>query len=117
MCSPVTPRTGEHDTSTSGGPMSSADWYFAQADHLRGRADACQQLARRLDGAAVFELRRYSGDTTWQGPVAIEFDDRLAFHCLRLQSAIDQLRVDAVGLSAEADDLERRGTYLQAVGG
>lgn len=97
--------------------MSSADWYFAQANQLRRRADACLQLAHRLDGAALFDLRRYSGETTWQGPVALEFDDRLAFHCARLQEVIDQLRVNALGLSAEADDLERRGAYLLGVGG
>lgn len=96
--------------------MSSADRCFAQADQLRGRADACLQLAGRLDGAALFDLRRHSGEATWQGPVAIEFDDRLAFHCARLDDAIDQLRVNALGLSAEADDLERRGAYLLGLG-
>jgi hypothetical protein len=96
--------------------MSSADWYLDQADRLRGRADVCLQLARRLDDTAVFDLRRDSGETTWQGPVAIEFDDRLAFHCARLLGAIDVLRVDAVGLSAAADDLERHGAYVLAVG-
>src|SRR5262245_6077934 len=96
--------------------MSSADWYFDQADRLRARADVCLQLARRLDDAAVFDLRRYSGEATWQGPVAIEFDDRLAFLCARLLDAIDLLRVDAVGISAAADDLERHGAYLLAVG-
>jgi hypothetical protein len=49
--------------------------------------------------------------------VAIEFDGQLAVHCARLQDAIDRLRVDALGLSAEADDLERCGAYLLAVGG
>jgi hypothetical protein len=97
--------------------MSSADWYFAEAGRLRGRADACRQLALRLDDAAIFDLRGHSGETTWQGPVAIEFDGQLAVHCARLQDAIDRLRVDALGLSAEADDLERCGAYLLAVGG
>jgi hypothetical protein len=91
--------------------MTSADWYFEQAAQRRRRADACLQLARRLDDATVFDLRRYSGEATWQGPVAIEFDDQSAFHCARLQDATDQLRVNALGLSAEADDLERRGIY------
>ena len=50
--------------------MNSPEWYFAQAELLRGRADACLQLAQRLDGAALFDLHRYSGDATWQGPVA-----------------------------------------------
>ena len=54
--------------------MTSADWYFAQADLLRGRADACLQLAQQLDGAALFDLHRYSGDATWQCPAATEFD-------------------------------------------
>ena len=97
--------------------MTAADWYFDQADRLRARADACLDAARRLDDAAIFELRRHSGETTWQGPVAIEFDDRLALHCARLSDAIDRLRVDAVGLSAEADDLERYGAYLLTIGG
>jgi hypothetical protein len=92
--------------------MSSADWHFAQADVLRARSRACLQLARRLDAATLFELRRYSGEATWQGPVALAFDDRLAIHCARLRDAIDQLRVDALGLSAEADDHERGGAYL-----
>jgi hypothetical protein len=96
--------------------MSSADWYFDAADRLRGRADACLQVARRLEDAAVFDLRRSSGETTWQGPVAIEFDERLAFHCARLVDAIDRLRVDAIGLAAEADDLDRHGAYLLAIG-
>jgi hypothetical protein len=90
-------------------------WYFAQADRLRERADACRHLARQLDDAAVLDLHRHSGEATWQGPVAIEFDDQLAFHRARLQDAVDQLRVDALGLSAEADDLERRGAYLAAL--
>jgi hypothetical protein len=95
--------------------MGSADTCFAEAAQLRGRADVCMQLAGRLDGAALFDLRRYSGEATWQGPVAIEFDDSLAFHCARLEDAIDRLRVNALGLSAEADDLERRGAYLLGV--
>jgi hypothetical protein len=97
--------------------MSSADWYFEQAAQLRARSDACLQLARHLDAATVFDLRPHSGEATWQGPVAIGFDDRLAFECVRLQDAIERLRVDAVGLSAEADDHERRGAHLRAVGG
>ena len=112
----MTPRTGEHDPSVQEGD-GSADGYLAEANQLRRRAEACLQLAHRLDGAGLFDLRRYSGDTTWQGLVAIEFDDRLAFHCARLQDAIDQLRVDALGLSAEADDLERRGAYVLGVSG
>ena len=94
--------------------MNSADWYFTQADLLRGRADACQQLARQLDGAAVFELHLYSGDLTWQGPVATEFDEQLAGHCIRLSAAIDRLRSNAIGLSGDADDLERQGAYVLA---
>jgi hypothetical protein len=113
----VTPWTDEHDPNLPGGQMSAADWYFEQAAQLRGRADTCRQLARRLDAATVFDLRRCSGEATWQGPVAIDFDDRLAIHCARLQEAIEQLRLDALGLSAEADDLERRGAHLLVVGG
>jgi hypothetical protein len=113
----VTPWTDEHDPNLPGGQMSAADWYFEQAAQLRGRADTCRQLARRLDAATVFDLRRCSGEATWQGPVAIDFDDRLATHCARLQDAIEQLRLNALGLSAEADDLERRGANLLVVGG
>jgi hypothetical protein len=91
--------------------MNSPDWYFAQADDLRRRADACVQLAQHLDGAALFDLRRYSGEATWQSPAAIEFDDQLAVHCSRLHDAIDRLRSNALGLNGDADDLERQGTY------
>jgi hypothetical protein len=94
--------------------MTSADWYFAQADVLRGRADACLQLARQLDGAALFDLHSYSGDATWQGPAAIEFDAQLSAQCTRLQDAIDRLRSNALGLSGDADDLERQGTFVLA---
>ena len=94
--------------------MNSPDWYFAQAELLRGRADACLQLAQRLDGAALFDLQHYSGDTTWQGPAAAEFDRQLLVHCARLGDAIDWLRADALGLSGDADDLERRGAFLLA---
>ena len=94
--------------------MTAPDWYFAQADLLRGRADACVQLADQLDAAALFDLHRYSGETTWQCPAAIEFDEQLSAHCTRLQDAIDRLRSNALGLSGDADDLERQGTYLLA---
>ena len=92
--------------------MNSPDWYFAQADLLRGRADTCLQLAQQLDGATLFDLHLYSGDLTWQCPVATEFDQQLFAHCLRLSDAIDQLRATAIGLSGDADDLERQGTHL-----
>ena len=95
--------------------MNSADWYFDQADLLRGRADACQQLARQLDGATLFDLHQYSGDLTWQCPVATEFDQQLFAHCLRLSDAIDQLRSNAIGLSGDADDLERQGAHILAL--
>jgi hypothetical protein len=94
--------------------MVSADWYFAQADLLRGRADACVQLAQQLDGAALFDLHRYSGEATWQCPAATEFDQQLAVHCTRLQAAIDRLRANALGLVNDADDLERQGAYALA---
>jgi hypothetical protein len=92
--------------------MSSADWYSAQAHVLRGRADACVQLANQLQGAAVFELHQYSGEATWQCPAATEFDEQLAVHCSRLQDAIDQLRSNALGLGADADDYERQGAWV-----
>ena len=95
--------------------MNSPDWYFAQADLLRGRADACLQLAQQLDGATLFDLHRYSGDLTWQCPVATEFDQQLFAHCLRLSDAIDQLRSNAIGLSGDADDLERQGAHVLAL--
>jgi hypothetical protein len=94
--------------------MTSADWYFAQADVLRRRAAACVQLATQLDGAALFDLHRYSGEATWQGPVAVEFDRQLAAHCARLQDAIDRLRSNAIALCTDADDLNRHGAYLLA---
>lgn len=94
--------------------MISADWYFAQADVLRGRADACLQLAGQLDGAALFDLHNYSGEATWQGPAAIEFDAQLSTECTRLQDAIDRLRSNALGLSGDADDLERQGAWVLA---
>jgi hypothetical protein len=89
--------------------MSSAAWYFAQADLLRGRADACLQLASRLDGAQLFDLHRYSGAATWQCPAATAFDEQLAVQCARLRNAIDEVRANALGLCADADDHERRG--------
>jgi hypothetical protein len=89
--------------------MSSAEWYYAQADLLRGRAEACRQLARCLDGAVLFDLHQYSGELTWTGPVATEFDRLLAGYCGELQTAIDTLRANALGLSGDADDYERRG--------
>jgi hypothetical protein len=92
----------------------SADWYFAQADLLRGRADACVQLAHQLDGAALFDLHHFSGEATWQCPAATEFDQQLAVHCTRLQEAIDRLRANALGLVSDADDLERQGAYVLA---
>ena len=94
--------------------MTSADWYFTQADLLRGRAEACRQLARQLDGAALFDLHLYSGDLTWQCPVATEFDEQLAGHCIRLSAAIDDCAANALGLSGDADDLERQGAYVLA---
>ena len=94
--------------------MISADWYFAQADLLRGRADACLQLAHQLAGATLFDLHGYSGEATWQGPAAIEFDEQLSVHCTRLQDAIDRLRSNALGLSGDADDLERQAAYVVA---
>ena len=47
--------------------------------------------------------------------MATEFDQQLAVHCARLQDAIDQLRANALGLSGDADDLERQGAYLLAL--
>ena len=94
--------------------MNSADWYFAQADLLRGRADACLQLANQLDDATLFDLHSYSGEATWQCPAAIEFDEQLSVHCTRLHDAIDRLRSNALGLSGDADDLERQGAYVVA---
>ena len=91
--------------------MNSPDWYFAQAEDLRRRADVCWQLAQHLEGAALFDLHRYSGDATWQCPAATEFDEQLAVHCSRLHDAIDRLRSNALGLSADADDAERQGTH------
>jgi hypothetical protein len=95
--------------------MSSADWHFAEADALRSRADACHRLAGQLDAAALFDLHRHSGEATWQGPVALAFDEQLAVHRARLLDAIDRLRVNALGLSAEADDHERRGAFLRSL--
>jgi hypothetical protein len=95
--------------------MTSADSYFAQADHLRGRADTCRQLADDLDGAILFDLHSYSGEATWQGPVAIEFDERVAGYCAQLSDAIERLRSNAVALSCQADDLDRQGAYLLAI--
>ena len=89
--------------------MPTADWYYAQADLFRGRAESCRQLARRLDGAALFDLHHYSGVLTWDCPVGREFDQLLAGYCGDLQTAIDTLRANALGLSGDADDYERRG--------
>jgi hypothetical protein len=89
--------------------MQSADWYFAEADLLRARADACLALAEQLAGAQLFDLHRYSGEATWVCPAATAFDEELALHCARLQGAIDQLRSNAIGLAADADDRERQG--------
>ena len=88
--------------------MSSADWYFAQADLLRGRADACLQLAGRLDGAALFDLHQLlrRGDVAGPGWRSSSTTS-CGVHCARLQDAIDRLRVNALGLSGDADDLER----------
>jgi hypothetical protein len=97
--------------------MMSADWYFAQADVLRRRAAACIQLAGQLDGAALFDLHRYSGEATWQGPVALEFDRQLAVHCARLHDAVDRLRSNAIGLGTDADDLDRHGASLLGTDG
>jgi hypothetical protein len=107
----VTPRQGDDPSqrTTTGATMSTAEWYYAQAGLFRDRAEACRQLAGRLDRAAVFDLHQYSGELTWEGPVALEFDRVLAGHCAELQAAIDALHVNAFGLSADADDYERRG--------
>ena len=111
----VTPRWG--DTSSrrnEGATMHPADWYFAQADVYRERADACLQLANQLDGAALFDLHSYSGEATWQCPAALEFDEQLAAHCTRLSDAIARLRSNALGLSGEADDLDTSGARCAA---
>ena len=89
--------------------MPTADWYYAQADLFRGRAEACRALAHRLDGAALFDLHQYSGALTWECPAADTFDGLLGRYCADLQAAIDALRANALGLSGEADDYERRG--------
>jgi hypothetical protein len=89
--------------------MPTADWYYAQADLLRGRAEACRQLAQRLDGAALFDLHQYSGDLTWDCPAGDEFDRQLSTYCGDLQGAIDALYTNALGFSNDADDYERRG--------
>jgi hypothetical protein len=89
--------------------MPTADWYYTQADLLRGRAEACRQLAHRLDGAALFDLHQYSGVLTWDCPAADEFDRLLGGYCGDLQAAIDALRANALGLSGDADNYERRG--------
>jgi hypothetical protein len=89
--------------------MPTADWYFAQADLFRGRAQSCLQMAQRLDGAELFDLHQYSGVLTWDCPVGREFDRQVSGYCTRLRESIDVLRADALGLSAEADDYERRG--------
>jgi hypothetical protein len=89
--------------------MPTADWYYTQADLLRGRAEACRQLAHRLDGAALFDLHHYSGDLTWDCPAADEFDRQLSAYCGTLQDAIDALYTNALGFSSDADDYERRG--------
>jgi hypothetical protein len=93
--------------------MTSAD-YFAQAEHVRGRAARCRRLADDLERATLFDLHRYSGEDTWQGPVAIEFADRLAGYCAQLSAAIDRLRSNVIALSCAADDLERHGAILLA---
>jgi hypothetical protein len=94
--------------------MTSADVYFAQADRLRERAEACRQLADELDAATLFDLHNYSGEATWQGPVAIEFDERVSGYCFQLTDAIERLRSNALALGCEADDLERQGAVLLA---
>ena len=94
--------------------MMTPDWYFAQAGLFRQRADACTDLAGRLEGAALFDLAAFSGEATWIGPVATEFDRQLSVHRRRLQDAIDALRTNALGLSGDADDYERQGAYLAA---
>ena len=72
------------------------------------------QLANQLDGAQLFDLHSYSGEATWQCPAALEFDEQLAAHCTRLSDAIARLRSNALGLSGEADDLDRQGAYVLA---
>jgi hypothetical protein len=89
--------------------MPTADWYYIQADVLRGRAEACRQLAQRLDGAALFDLHKYSGDLTWDCPAGDEFDRLLSTYRADLQDAIDALLTNALGFSGDADDYERRG--------
>ena len=89
--------------------MPTADWYYSQADLLRGRAEACRQLAHRLDGAALFDLHQYSGDLTWDCPAGREFDRQLGGYCGDLLATIDALRANALGLSGDADDYERHG--------
>jgi hypothetical protein len=92
--------------------MPTADWYYSQADLFRGRAEACRQLAHRLDGAALFDLHQYSGELTWDCPAGREFDRLLSGHCGDLAAAIDVLRANALGLSGDADDYERRGAAV-----
>ena len=93
--------------------MNSPDWYFAQADLLRGRADACLQLARRLDGAALFDLtvvlRRADLAVARWRPSSIVSSSSTCRGC---RTPSISCASNALGLSGDADDLERQGAYL-----
>lgn len=88
------------------------DWHVHQAAILRSRAEACRQLADRLDAASLHQLPDYSGELTWRCPVADDFDLQVAAHRRRLDEAVEGLHVNACGLSGDADDHERRAAWL-----
>ena len=90
--------------------MPTADWYYAQADLLRGRAE-CLPTARPSPRRRrpVRPPPAIPAMLTWDCPVGREFDQLLAGYCGDLQAAIDTLRANALGLSGDADDYERRG--------
>jgi hypothetical protein len=90
----------------------SPDWYRAQADGLRGRAEALRELAARLTDAPLFRLHDYAGEDTWQCPAAVAFGQDVSTHQGSLLQAIDDLLANANALADDAASCDRHADYL-----
>jgi uncharacterized protein YukE len=72
--------------------------------HLRARAEALDEIARRLDALDVDVLVLFADHDTWRGPTARTSQDDLRRAAMATRAAVGALRMAACALRRQADE-------------